>query len=208
LSDLEQRVWGRLDGDTAFYRQPDVDRLLNEGSRIVNLFAGFSQDRVALGLTVQSWIFYRIPSPIVLPMKVYLDGKELQKSTLDGAGQTFPKWLQGRALRNLSSWIPIGTRMFALAPPDSLGGRVLEVWGVTTPALLIGSNDTLTLDDDFTDLIVDYAYMNLAYREGGKPAADALKGYSGWMKRMRELQRFETKIAPKFWIEVEATAAV
>ena len=201
-------MWGRLDFDTSFFRQIEVDRLINEGSRVVNLFGGFSQGRVDLGNTVQNWIFYRQPSPIVLPMKVYLDGKELQKSTLDSAGQTFPKWLQGRAQRNLSSWTPIGTRMFALVPPDGQGGRLLQVWGVTTPPLLVNPGDTLTLDDGYADLIVDYAYMNLAYKEGGKPTADALRGYQPWLKRMRELQRFEgVKINPRFWIEVDAGAA-
>lgn len=207
LADFENRVWGRLDNNRSFYRAPDVDRLINEGSRITNLFGWFSQDVVDLGLTVQNWIFYRVPSPVVLPMKVYLDGKELTKGTLDSACQTYPKWLQGKVQRKLSSWIPIGTRMFALAPPDGRGGSLLQVWGVTTPPLLVNQSDSLTMDDDYADLVVDYAYMNLAYREGGKPTADALRGYNAWMKRIRDLQMFEMRVNPKFWVEIDTGAA-
>lgn len=203
LADFERRVWGKLENNTLFYPQLQVDRLINEAARTVNLFTGFSQDRVPVGLTVQNWTWYCVPTQIVFPMKVYLENKELIRSPVQGTSQTSPRWFRGSAGDRVARWVPVGSRMFALSPADAFGGKFLEVLGVTTPALLVNPGDSLTLEDDYAELIVSYAFMNLVLKEGGRVFSDAAKGYQSWLKRIGELQMFETKINPRFYVERE-----
>ena len=203
LSDFEQRVWSRLDNDTLLYPQAQVDAKINEGARVVNLFTGYNQGTADLGLTVQNWMWYRVPTAIVIPMKVYLDGKELNKETVAGAGRMFPKWMRGVYNRSTAMWIPVGSRMFALVPPDGVGGKLLQVWGVMTPPLLVNPGDALTLDDEYANLIEEYAWVQLVLKEGGKVFADASRGYQNWLRRIGDLQMYESKISPRYWVEKE-----
>jgi hypothetical protein len=201
LSQLETRVYTRLDGNNQLYPITDVDRLINEGVRILNLFTGFNQGTVPLGLTVANWQWYRVPAPVVIPMRVYLEGRQLYKSTATGTSNTDQRWLRAGAGSYTRTWIPVGTTMFGIHPVDPSGGKFLEVWGILTPSLLVNPGDTMTLDDEYSDLISLYAFMGLVLKEGGKPFADASGEYQKWMKRARALQRWEKIVNPKYWIE-------
>lgn len=204
LSDFEQRVYGRLDGNTALYPQVDVDRLINEASRNLNLFTGFNQGRVAVGFTVAGWQWYRVPAPICFPMRAYLENKLLYKTSASAISDTAPRWMRGAALRKTSSWVPVGVTMFGIVDPDPTGGKFLEMWGTLTPALLVNPTDGLSLDDEYSALIVEYAFMNLVLKEGGKPFTDASGAFKSWLKRARDLQHWEMKINPNYWVEVES----
>lgn len=203
LSDFENRVWGRLDNNQLLYPQTQVDGFINEGARILNLFTGYNQGTIFLGLSIKNWMWYQFPFSVVIPMKLYLDGKELNKESITGAGRMFPKWMRGITNRVTGMWIPVGCRMFALVPPDAVGGKQIEIWGVLTPPLLVDPTDALTLDDEFANLIEEYALINLVLKEGGKPFADASREYNAWIKRMKDLQMYETKINPKYWVEAD-----
>jgi hypothetical protein len=238
LGDFEQRVWGRLDGNQAFYPQAEIDRLINEGVRVLNLFTGFSQQRVSAGVTILNWQFYRVPAPITIPMEVYVNEQQLKKSSIQQINGANPKWLRGQVKDFTGRWVPFGTQMFAIVGPpvmsagggpgggggqwgtqqwgtsqwgaDGVGGGgspptpglPIEVWGISTPALLVNSTDTLTLDDGYAELITEYAYRNLVMKESGKVFADASAGYQNWLKRAKELQHWQAKINPRFWVEV------
>lgn len=208
LNDLDARVLTKLDSNDQLYPQVDRYRLINEASRNLNLFTGFSQAQVPAGLTVANWQWYRVPSPIVFPMRMFLDGKILQKSSIVGTADVSPRWIRGAAKSITRSWVPVGTTLFAIIDPDPVGGKYLECWGVTTPALLVSGTDTLNLDDEYADLIVEYAFINLTLKEGGKPFADASSGYNNWIKRARKLQRWEAKINPRYWLEVASKVEV
>jgi hypothetical protein len=209
LSDFENRTWTRLDNNQELYQQSSVDRLINEGARVLNLFTGFSQAQVPVGLTIANWQWYRIPAPIVYPMRMYLEGKLLYKSTATGTSNTDQRWLRAGSGSYTRSWIPVGTQLFGIHPVDPSGGKYLECWGVTTPALLVNPTDTLNLDDEYADLVSLYAFVNLVLKEGGKPFADASAGYQQWLKRARALQRWESAVInPKYWVEVQTKTEV
>jgi hypothetical protein len=203
LADFETRVWTKLDNNQQLYQQSSVDRLINEASRVVNLFSGFSQSQVAIGLTVANWQWYRVPAPIVFPMQIFMENRLLYKSSAGSTAATDRKWIRGGSGSYTRTWIPVGTRMFGINPTDPSGGKYLECWGITTPALLVNPGDSLVLDDEYAELIVEYAFLNLVLKEGGKPFADASKGYQNGIKRMRSLQRWEGKINPRYFAEVE-----
>lgn len=208
LQDLQARVYARLDGNTQLYSLTSVNSRINEGARCLNLFTGFSQATVLAGLTIANWQWYRVPAPIVFPMKVYCENRELNKSSVSSTSDVSPRWLRGSTNQQIRSWIPVGTTMFAIVDVDPTGGKALSVMGVTTPALLVNETDTLNLDDEYADLIVDYAFVNLVLKEGGKPFADASSNYKGWLKRVRALQRWEKKINPSWMVEIESATEV
>lgn len=205
LADFRRRTWDRLEGNQIFYVTSEVDRLINEGARVTNLFTGFNQTTVFSGLTTANWMWYRTPSPLIFPTDVFLDGKQVQKSSIQSASNQ-PTWLRGIVNRKTVQWIPVGISLFGLVPPDPIGGKTLEVQGVATPAVLVLPGDTLSLNDDYADLITDYAVINLILKEGGRSFKDAVSGYNGWLKKMKSLERWTTRTNPRFWVDIKQEA--
>lgn len=200
LVDLRDKVYTRIEANTRFYPSSDVDSRINEAMRITNLFAGWSQGAVSIGLTIADRSIYRMPAPILFPLRIYMDGKELMKETYGTIGNSQPTWLRGVGSPS-RCWIPLGVRLAGIYPTDKRGGRLLEAWGVTEPAKLVDDADAIGLADDMIDLITDYAFMNLVLKEGGKIFTDAAKLYKGWLKKMAQLQRWQSQINPNFVIE-------
>jgi hypothetical protein len=205
LQTLETRTWDRLENNQLFYPKVSVDRAINEALKITNLFAGWSQGSVDAGVTVAGRVIYRTPPGILFPMKVYVDQKEIIKDSIDSLSNTVPKWIRGYGVK-AKYWAPIGLNLFCVFPSDKLGGRDLSVWGVTEPPDLVSPTDVATLADEFVGLVVDYAFMVLVLREGGKIFTDAARGYKPWLQRMSELQRWENEINPAFRVEVKQAA--
>lgn len=201
-------MYSRLDGNTVFYPQVQVDAMINEAAKVVNLFTGFAQDRVFGGISVQNWMIYRVPSPVIVPMKIYLNEKEVRASTIDDTSQDDRYWLRGRTSRREICWVPVGTTLYCLTPPDGVGGRTIEVMGIVTPYVLVNPTDYLAMDDDSANLIEDYCVMNLTLKEGGKTFADASKGYTDWLKQIRELQVWGRNNNPNYWVEMDKRSGV
>lgn len=213
LANLRARVWGRLDDNQLFYPQAQVDRIINESARLVNLYIGFSQDRVFGGQTAEvttdqinkpKVMFYRIPSPIIIPMKLYIAGKEVKRSTPGEMGESLRTWLRGDPYQSSMKWVPIGLKMYALSPPDQPGNQTIEVMGITTPRTLVNANDTLNLDDGGASIIEDLSVMGLVFKEGNKTFADVTRGMEGWFKKLRPQQEWVNGINPLYQQETQA----
>ena len=205
LANFRTKVYGRLEGNTRLYPSSTIDRKINEALKVTNLFAGWSQERVTVGFTAVDRVIYRTPAPMLIPLNIYLERQEVMRSPASDLGRTKPQWLRGNGSKP-AYWVPIGISMFALFPTEKRGGQFLEVMGVTEPAKLVNATDTAELSDDFSELVVEYAFMNAVLREPGKVFNDASRIYPVWLKKINELRRWQAQASPKYWVEKEQAA--
>lgn len=192
-----------MENNTALYdRVTDVDRAINEALRVTNLFTGWSQGRSGAGFSVANRVIYVKPSKMLFPMKLYMDQREIPKESISTLANTEQRWIKGIGART-RYWAPIGLNLFALYPSDKLGGRDLEMWGITEPARLVNDSDTATISDELVDLVIDHAFMNIVVKEGGRIQADAARLYRPWIAKMNNLRYWEGKINPSGKVEMQ-----
>jgi hypothetical protein len=103
-------------------------------------------------------------------------------------------------------WLPIGLNLFAVFPSEKHGGRAMEMWGVMEPDTMVNDTDTCNLADEMSELVVEYAFMQLTLKEGGRPFVDASKIYKPWLSKIRNLQAWEAKISPPYTAEIKQAA--
>lgn len=203
LAGLRTRVYNRIENNSLFYPTVTVDLRINQAIQNVNLFTGFNQARTGGGFSVANRLIYNCPPGVIFPMKIFLEGKELLKTPLQSMVQGARQILKPATGRAPSYWIPIGLRQYCIYPAP-LGGKFIDIWGVTEPAKLVNPTDTMTLADEHANLVEDRAFITLTLKEGGKIFTDASKIYPKWLVRMKDLRMWEEFTNPKYWVDVKS----
>ena len=207
LLDLENLVYGQLDGNTEFYPQAEVDASINEGLRVLNLFTGFQQGSASItGGTDASRVYYDIPDAILYPVAVHLGGRQLLPSTVPAIAARFRDWMTASTAENgpTAYWIPFGTRKFAIYPPCSQAGVSLVVYGVLEPSELQAATDTVTVPDEFSSCLADLASHALQLKEGGAVFAAASVLYQSFLRKMRLYGRWRRLRQPRYFVEIQS----
>lgn len=204
LHQIETSVYAALDGNTQFFAEPQVRAAINEGLSRLNLLIGFQQDIVPVpGWTRAGQLLYYVPDPVIIPMVVYIENRELEKVSLRELGQRFRNW----AVQNTSQfgptarWAPIGIRQFAIHPMDYAGGQMLEVQGITSTVALTAQNQTVTLDDEWCDLLVDYAKTRVLLKDSSKTFADASLFYQEFTRKVKTMTVWAGLKFPAYFVK-------
>lgn len=206
LANLETAVLDRLDGNSLLYTTPEVDSDLNDAIRVLNLFTGFNQQSVQVpGFTVINQFLYAVPSPILFPLRVYFNRRQLWKTSLRKLSYTNPNWLRETSAMGLpvQHWVPMGISTLAIHPADSAGGQELLVSGIAEPTKLVNPGDTITVEDEYAECIVELAADTLQIKEGGKIFADSTALYLKFLSKMREKKRWRSQVNPRYFVKVE-----
>lgn len=202
LADLKDRVYNRLEGNSRLYPASAVTTKINEGLRVTNLFCGWNSGKSSAGLTVVGRTFYRTPTDMIIPTKVFIDGAEAIESTAKSITGSSPRWMVGDGKRS-NTWVPIGLRTFALVDPPKFGGRQIDVYGVKEPVVLVNDADTTELRDQFVELVSEYAFFSSVIREPGKVFLDASRLYNPWLKKLSELKMWRGTVKSRYWVDPE-----
>lgn len=204
LADFDSKLLARVEGNSLFYDRDDRVAAINEALQFINNFVGFSQGRVEAGVTYSGRTLYRVPPGIIFASDVYLDSVQLFKSTAQSASNQDRSWISGGEDQSPVYWVPIGLTKFAIVSADPIGGKLIEVEGVTVPAELASDAEFCGLQDEWVDVVIDYSYMTLVLDEGGKIFSDASKMYSYIQTKMRALSGTQLIKWPRFWPDTGA----
>jgi hypothetical protein len=211
LADLETRVWDHLDGNIYFYPEANVRSCINEGLRVLNLLIGWYQDTISVpGFSVAGQISYSVPAGIVIPIRVYYEGRELERVSLRKLADKFRNWASDESAYNgpVARWCPLGVTRFIIHPRDSTAGRWIEVSGVATIIPLVNQTDVVALDDEYVDILVDYVRSRIMLKEGGKPFADASVAYTTMIQKVKPLLAWKRMTFPRYFtIDVQRRTA-
>jgi len=205
LADLLDSVYARLENNTAFYERATCVCAINEGIRVLNNFTGFTVGYVSVpSYTVANQAVYAMPATVLFPLSIWFEGKLLNKCELTTLSGLLPRWLKETTATEdapVADWIPLGLTQFAIHPADAIGGRDLRVYGVLEPVKLVLDTDVIDIEDEFHEIIVEYASSTLPLMEAGKTFADAAESYLSFQKKMKSRMRWQKMKMPYFEIE-------
>jgi len=190
LADLKDQVYSRLEENREMYSDTEVTAAINEAYRILSMFCGWVNrtSSILSGYTIADRTFYDIPDDIVFPQKVDFEGQALEKVSLFSMSQMRPTWARETTAntgRNVSQWVPIGIRKFAIHPADSVGGGLLQVTGIGEPTVLVNDLDRVLIPKEGILPVCDYAAHSVQCKLQGAPFMESLELYSNILNIMQ-----------------------
>lgn len=210
LTDLQTKVYNRLENNTDFYTITEVTRAINDAVKVANLFSGFIQATLPVpGGTVANQVDYATPTGLIFPLRVTIGGQVIDKRSWTSMGQASSSWRLDTTANTgiaVSIWVPAGVTMFALNPADSTGGQVIGVTGVAEPTPLVGGADIVQIPNEFVDIVMDLASHILPLKEGGLIFSQAANLYVMFLSRMKKFKFYQTMRYPAYWVEVNSPA--
>jgi hypothetical protein len=187
---LEQRVWNGLDNNVGLYPEPQVRAVINEGLKKLNIVCGIAQDTIPVpGFSVAGQQEYVTPTGIVIPIKVYFEGRILDPFSLRELATRFRKWATDTTANYgpVNRWVTVGLGTFIIHPIDAVGGNLIEVQGIVPITPLTAPGQTVSVEDQMCDLLVDYCCSRIMLKEQGKPFANASMAYQDMITKMKAL---------------------
>lgn len=195
LAQLREKALARCEGNSTFYTSDEVDWVINEALRTLNLFTGFYRLTVQLaGYSVANQLVYDTPSAIMAPRIIYFEGRQLQKLDLRSLARARRNWATDTtALRGrVDYWAPIGARKFVITPIDSTGGRDMAVTGIGETPVLSNASDLMTIENEYVEIVTEYCAHRLPLKVGGKIFADGSLALNTFYKVMQERLQYES----------------
>jgi hypothetical protein len=205
LFQLQQFALDTVEGNSLFYTYPELTYAINEAIRTINLVTGFLRGTATIpGNSVAGQLLYNTPPSILFPMRVQFEKRMLDPVSLDRIGNDYATWATDTTnkLGNVQRWIPFGTQMFAIHPIDSIGGGVIYVTGVLEPTLLVNGSDSVSLEDEFVDLIVTFCRARLPLKEGGAVFASASRSQQDFYRKLKTKKMIEGLKFPQYFTKM------
>jgi hypothetical protein len=203
LATLEGYVWDKLDQNVGLYPELQVRLAINQGLRRLSLITGLFQATVPVpGWTVANQLVYNTPPGILIPITVYVEERELVKAgSLQELAEQHRNWAVDTTATSgpTQRWAAIGITQFVIHPMDAVGGRLLEVSGVAPIIPLVNPGDVVNLDDEWVDMLVDYASTRVMIREIGKPFSGTMGIQKALVEKLKTLTIWQGDIFPEYW---------
>lgn len=203
LTQLQALVYTRLEDNSVFYDATwDLTPIINEALQISNNICGWYAGTVNL-ISQANQLVYNIPTGMLYPQRIQFEGMQLDPSPITRIGQDFMNWTtQTTAVHGaVARWVPLGITMFAMHPIDSTGGGSIAVTGVLNVPPLINGSDTMPLEDEFVNIVVEYCASRIPLKVGGPTAAQASRIYTSSVQRnMLALTNLRKMAWPKSFV--------
>lgn len=171
LAQLLTLFYQQVDGNVTFFRTDEATRILQEAFRVFNCLTGFWRDRVDAGLTVANQHFYTVPTGLTYILRVELNEKPLDATSLYDLDYGRPTWESETCTSTPGdvpkAFAPAGVNLFALWPASFAGGESLKIEGVT-PAPVLTNVGFVNLGQDELEMILDEALHIAQFKEGGQ----------------------------------------
>lgn len=196
LADLDALVLARLENNSIFFQQFDRYAIINEALRCSNILCGWYQGTVS-AISQTGQLVYPTPVGMLYPQRIAFEGIQLDPIPITRIGQDYRTWTTDNTNKNgaVARWVPIGINYFCLHPADSNGGGRIDVTGVLETPLLVLPTDSMQLEDQYVNIVVEYAASRLPMPIGGQNFAQASqlyqKGFMPAIKARTNLAKFK-----------------
>ena len=184
------------------YGNTQITVAINESYQLVNSFCGVNIKTVAVpGGSVANQVNYSTPSPIMIPMELYFNGRQMRKLSLGALGRNYRSWLTDNTTKNgpVARWTPTGIKTFAIHPADAVGGQSITITGVIEPTLLSSGSNVLEIEDEYLTMMLELTVHRLQLKEGGKIFSDSsTMMLNSFYKRLANRTRFTGWKSPTY----------
>ena len=207
LAMLEARVYDSLDANTGLYPEAQVRAVINQAVKKLNCIIGFCQDTIPVpGFSVAGQREYTAPTGIVIPIKIYFEGRILEPFSLRELATRFRKWATDTTANYgpVNRWAPIGLGMFVIHPTDVAGGNLIEVQGVAPVPLLTDLGQTIQLEDQWCDLLIDWIRSRIQLKEQGLPFQQSSMIYQDVIRKAKSMALFKGMKWPPYYAVSDA----
>lgn len=208
LGEIDDRVLDRLDRNTALYSTLQRYRAINDAIRVLNLITGFTNTTVDIpNFTVKGQLIYNIPPGIIFPLRVYFEGRQLDKVSIRSISMRFRNWTTAQSNQGtpVQRWIPFGLGMFGIHPTDSAGGNNLQVNGISEPPWLSLPDQEITIEDQWLTLIENLAAQVLPLKESSAIFAAASLLYQEFIRGAKQDLWLSQMSFPRYFVKYSAT---
>lgn len=209
LATLQARVYSRIDSNGLLYPVDEVNALVNEAVKILNVFTGLYQATVVIN-SQPNRTWYHVPQSLIWPSRVQYERTYLERSGMLQMGRSRPMWTTETTLNqrsSVTSWVPFGFRTIGIHPADSLGGHEIAITGCAEPPLLVNPSDTINLNNDYFAAFDEYVACTIVLKESPKTFSQASMSYNSFLKIIKKVTVFRSFSAPRYWLD-EAQQAI
>jgi hypothetical protein len=136
-----------------------------------------------------------VPQGIVAPLRMKAP-YALRKSTLKGLDDMYPDWQQQAPGTQIIAWFPLGVSGFGIFPQLEQEQIVVMDFlscPINQPRPLTG-NETIPLQQEFTDILSKYAASILRCKEGGAEAEESEVVFSEYLEETKALSMFQQRL--------------
>lgn len=161
-----------------FWRDDELNRLIQESLRFWNALTGFWKQSARLGtgspaVTVADQVWYTMNGSLTSNMRVSFNNIPLSPSSWDDLDKGQSNWESdttasgGDAPTIPTIWCPGGLTSIAIWPADHVGGNTLTADGIAVTPLLTADADFLDIGDEELQHLLDYIEHIAVFKEGG-----------------------------------------
>lgn len=207
LGEIDARVLDRLDRNDGLYPTLERYNQINDAIKVVNLLTGFTNSTIGVpGYTVKSQLIYPTPAGIIFPMRVYYEGRQLERVSIRSISMRFRSWTTDRASQGhpVQRWVPLGIGMFAIHPMDTLGGNDIQVNGISEPAVLLNADDFIVIEDQWATLIENLAAQVLQLKESPAIFSSASAIYQEFIRGIKQYIFWQKMVMPRYYLKPNA----
>lgn len=156
-----------------FWRDTEVNQLIQEALRVWNTLTGYWRTRVATEKTVANQVWYTVPGTITSAMRMEWNGKPLAPTSLYDLDFGRPNW-EGETTTSGGSvpsepqmWTPAGLTLVAIWPADAVAQDSLVYDGVAATPILSVDDAYIDIGREELTYLLDYIQHIAVFKEGG-----------------------------------------
>jgi hypothetical protein len=120
----------------------------------------------------------------------------IRKTSLKSLDDMNPGWQKEAAGTQIISWFPLGVSGFGIYPQLKAGQNVVMdfLYSPINAARPYTGNETIPLQQEFSDLLSKYAAAQLRAKEAGAEAEEADTVFQEYLSETKDLSLFQQRI--------------
>lgn len=210
LQDLDDLILARIENNNVMWETAERYDIINECLANINLITGFYQGTSPALISGAGQLIYSTPTGMLYPQRVQFESSQLDPCPITRIGRDYRTWTTDTTakLGAVARWVPIGINYFAIHPADSIGGNSIFITGVLEVPELVLPTDTITLEDQYCDLLVNAVYSRLVLKLTGPMTLAGLSLYQkAILPELKRLTVLSSMKWPRFYVMAGAPAA-
>lgn len=176
---------------SAFWRDAELNFILQEALRLFNLLTGYWKTRATLPTTAAT-VWYNTPGIITSNMRVSFNGFPMSPSSVydldfGRSGWESEKTSDGGDVPTRPQLFVIGAlNKVGIWPADAIGANGLVLDGIAVTPLLTSDTSILDIGQEDMNGLLDLCQHIAAFKEGGKEFTASMECWKSFLKNAGE----------------------
>jgi hypothetical protein len=172
---------------SSFWRDDELNKIIQESLRFYNLLTGYWKTRAVLNTTAAT-VWYTTPGTITSAMRVSFNSAPMRSSSLYSMDFGRSGWesettISGGDVPTRPRYFIIGAlNKIAIWPADSPGGNSLVLDGIAVTPILATDASLLDIGQEDMNGLLDLCQHIAAFKEGGKEFTASMESFKSFLQ--------------------------